>query len=235
MQYFLDHIASIMIVSVVLLIIVVVQVRGTQSAAESTINNMVYNDVVNISSFLKRDLENMLTQPQAADAETAGRYTYASSGGVTLCTGVDSTTGGIHSANHTVSFRFPTLADPDNPLTSNVIEVEYDLVKTGKTITLPTQDSTQTIPLFRLNRVANGVFSGASEDAVTAFRIEALEAGDRYNAFTRINGGCTVDLRKVRFEFKMAQDGVDMEARKSSTSQTNISRFGATVHLSNWD
>lgn len=234
MQFFLDHIASILIVSVVFLIMILVQLRGTESATELTINNIVYNDVVNMTSYLQRDLENMLTEQQATDAQSDGRYTYGT--GVLLCAGDDTTTSGIHAANHTNFFRFPTLEDPDAPLTSNVIEVEYDLVNTGKTITLPTQDSTQTIPVFRLNRMVDGVWDGSSDDNITSFRVETLNQFDAYNAFSLTNGSCATNLRKIRFEFKMAQNGVEFTAGDQvSTSQTNVSRFGTTIHLSNWD
>ena len=231
MQYFLDHLASILVVSVVLLIMVLVQIRGTQSAAESTVNNMVYGDVMNMMTYIQRDLENMLTDVQATQAQNDGLYTYAGSGGVLMCQGADTTTGGIHATTHTRSFRFPTL----DILTGNVVEVEYDLVNTGQTITLPTQDSTQTIPLFRLNRMQDGLYSGSSGDFVTSFLIESLNQFEDYDAFNRISGACASNLRKVRFEFKMAQNGVDIEVgNQSSTSQTNISRFGTTVHLNNW-
>ena len=233
MQFFLDHLASILIASGVLLIIVFVQIRGTQSAAESVVNNAMYGDVVNMASYLQRDLENMLTDTQAADAQTSGNYTHP--GGVVLCTSTDSTTGGTHSATHTTSFRFPTL-NLSTPAPDDVVEVEYDLVNTGKSIKLPTQDSTQTIPIFRLNRMENGNYAGSSDDVMTSFRVESLELGESYTDFSPLSGTCTTNLRKIRFEFKMAQTGVDLQAGdQSSTSQTNISRFGATVHLSNWD
>ena len=232
MQYFLDHIASILVVSIVLLIMVLVQIRGTQSAAESTVNNMVFGDVINMYTYLHRDLENMLTDTQALDAQSDGSY--ANSSGATICIGDDTTTTGIHSTQHTRTFRFPTLEDPEDPSNNNVVEVEYDLVNTGNMITLPTQDSTQTIPLFRLVRRVDGLYSGSSNNFVTAFRVETLNQFDDYNAFSPINGTCAANLRKVRFEFKMAQNGVAMEAGKTSTSQTNISRFGTTVHLNNW-
>lgn len=232
MQYFLDHIASVLVVSIVLLIMVLVQIRGTQSAAESTVNNMVFGDVINMYTYLHRDLENMLTDTQAMDAQSDGSY--ANTGGATLCTGLDTLTSGVHATNHTMTFRFPTLEDPEDPSNNNVVEVEYDLVNIGNTITLPTQDSTQTIPLFRIVRRVDGNYSGSSNDFVTSFRVETLNQFDDYNAFTPINGPCAANLRKVRFEFKMAQNGVELEAGKSSTSQTNVSRFGTTVHLNNW-
>jgi len=234
MQYFLDHLASILVVSVVLLIMVLVQIRGTQSAAESTINGIIFTDVVDMTEILKRDLENMLTDPQATAAQTDSSYL---GGGVTLCIGNDTTTSGIHAAQHTAFFSFPTRKPPEDVTNSEIIEVRYNLVSTGETITLPTRDSTQTIPLFRINRLVNGLFAGGSGDNVTSFRIETLNRFDDFDAFNIIDGSCSANLRKVRFEFKMAQNGVDFASGdgQTSTSQTNISRFGTTIHLTNWE
>ena len=225
MNIFIDHLAAMIIASVALLIIVLVQVRGTQTSADSLINYQVFEEIMNVREYLQRDLENMLTEVQTQAAIDESRYRGS---GALLCSGTDS-------SGHTISFSFPTLNNPDST-NGLVIEVTYDLIKTGNNVQFLSQGVTQTLPIFRLERLVNGVFSGSTTDVITAFRLETLQRGAGFTNFTPINGGCPSDLAKVRFEYKIAANGLDFSAGdQRSTSQTNISRFGATVHLSNWD
>lgn len=225
MNIFIDHLAAMIIASVALLIIVLVQVRSTQTSVDTTVHYKIYEEAINLRDYLHTDLENMLTDVQTQLAIDQSRY---HGSGALLCSGVDS-------AGQTVSFSFPTLNNPDSA-NGLVSEITYDLVNTGATITLPTQDSTQTLPVFRLERLIDGSYSGSTIDVVTYFRIETLRKQNGFDQFAPINGVCPSDISKVRFEYKVATQGVEFATQEQrSTSQTNISRFGTTIHLSNWD
>ncbi len=225
MHVFFDHLSAIVISSAIIIIAALIQVRGSQQAAESTISHMVYADILEFKTFLDRDLENMLNEVQTDQAIAEGRY---AGGPAFTCAGVDS-------AGYTTSFTFPTLADQDST-GGTVLEITYVLVNTGQSISIPGRDSTETHPLFRIERLAGSSYTGTSQNNVIAFRIETAGEGDGYSNFTPLQGACPDDLLKIRFEFKLANQGAGYAtADQRSMSQSNMSRFGNTLHLSNWE
>ena len=107
MHILLDHISVLLVSAVMVTIFVLLQIRGTQSNADVTINQMVRSETLDIADMLERDLVNMRTVAQTDAAEVAGKLTggsaFACSTGVSnAITGQDTTT----------IFTFPTLTDP---------------------------------------------------------------------------------------------------------------------------
>ena len=240
MQIILDHLASIFITGAILLIIVFIQLRGSLGAAESTINHMVYSEALNINELLERDLENMLTAAQIDSASS-----FVGGTGVFACSL-------ITGQGRAQQLTFPTVADPDNsinasgnPNTMAAVEVTYLLEATGDSAIVPVGSTEQLMPLFILNRYVGTNVTASSLPFLTNFDVRFGYQGDTnfipadlaINATTQCGNNLTGPfLTKVRFDFKLVAEGLEFVARNQrSTSQLNISRFGSTVSLSNWE
>ncbi len=228
MQFIFDHMAAFFGMTGVLLIFGVIQVRGTQSAAEAVINNMVYEEAANFSEILQVDISNMRNQTQTDDAIAAGRFKGGSAYECSITKTGDVTT----------VLTFPTLADPysdyssSNPSEANVELVSYILVDSGETITIPKETSTETVPVYTIARIVDSKTTGESAQFVTHFLVEFLNKATP--EFSANSAACSADLSKIRFELKMATGGVEFATKdQRSTSQTNLSRFAATVDLPN--
>jgi hypothetical protein len=229
MQVVFDHIISLIIGAVVLLIFVAVQLRGSQSMSETSLHQRVYADALDAGSMLQRDFENMRTAEQTAEAEARGVFT----GGAYACTIV---AGG----DTTYAVTFPTLSDPegvallDDPMDAPVQLVTYALVASGDTTTVDLGTSTAPLPLFRLDRTVNGVSTGQTRDQIVHFRVGLADRGSA--VFNTASGNCPDDLASIRFELKTAVEGVShIAGDQRNTSQLNISRYGTTVDLANWE
>lgn len=228
MQFIFDHMGAFFAMTGVLLIFGLVQMRGTQSASEAVLNNMVYSDIVGFSEYLMADLSNMRTQAQTDDAITAGNFVGGSAYDCSVTKNGDVTT----------VFTFPTLGDPQasysvsNPNDEEIVLVSYVLTDTGETITIPKEASTETVPLYIIERMIDGNSTGSSRKFVTHFLVELLNKGSSdYNANT---ASCATNLAKVRFELKFATEGIEYATMDQlSTSQSNVTRYGSTVDLSN--
>ncbi len=235
MQIILDHLASIFISAAILLIVVFIQLRGSLGAAESTINYMVYSEALQVNQLLERDLENMLTEDQTLNAVsfTGGSGTFACS----LYT----------REGRAYSLTFPTIADPDNsidtigdPNTAAAIEVNYVLDPTGDSVAVDLGNVTQLVPLFTLNRYVGTSLTASSMPYVTNFEVRFGNQGSTSfiptDMVTETTTQCGANMTKVRFDFKLIADGIEFVSRdQRSTGRLNISRFGSTISLSNWE
>lgn len=230
MQFIFDHMAAFFAMSGVMLIFGLIQIRGTQSASEAVINNMVYSEIVGFSEYMQVDLNNMRTQAQVEEAISNDNYT----GGMAYECGI------TKSGDVTTVLKFPTLADPfagyssSNPEDTEIILVEYELTDTGETITIPRENSKEVVNLYTIERTVDGKSTGGSAKYVTHFLVEFLDRGS--NSFSSNSASCSANLSKVRFELKFATEGIEfITTDQRSTSQTNVTRFGATVDLPNMD
>ena len=235
MQIILDHLASIFIGAVILLIVVYIQLRGSLGAAESTINHLVYSEALHVNQLLERDLENMLTRAQVNQASsfTGGSGTFACS---------------LHTQNGRAdTLTFATLADPavtmnsvGDPTNTAAIEVQYILEPAGDSISVTTGNTTQLLPLFVLNRYVGGVITANSLPYVTHFEVTFGMQGNSLFIPTDLQANtttlCEPNIAKVRYDFKLVAEGIDfISLDQKSTSNLNVSRFGSTVNLSNWE
>lgn len=207
------------------------------SATEQTINYMVVSEVFLINQLLEQDLENLLTQPQTQFAIDNGNYSGTS--GTFTCN--------LNTSNNrAVSMTFPTIAFPDStmnagdPNDTDVIEVTYNLVATGDSVDIPVSNVIQRRPSFSLFRIVDGDTTSSSKPYITSFRVQFVRSGS--NIFEPVDTvsptvtNCGTDLSKVRFEFSLAAEGVEFIAQdQRSTSRHNMSQFGATVNLTNWE
>ncbi|MDZ4701576.1 MAG: hypothetical protein SH809_17830 [Rhodothermales bacterium] len=228
MQVILDHLAALIIVSVLVLIFALLQVRGVQSASETTVNAMVRGATLDISFMLEKDIANMRTEAQA----TAGGI--STSGGLWCST--------TASGDTTLTFSFVTLSDPyapidaANPDSTALSLVEYRLVREpGASVSRQMGAVTQTHPLYRLERVIDFVVTGQTQPYVTFFDVEFAQRG--IAAFTPTSTTtCPTELTRVRFQLQMAQEGIErIAADQLSNSQLNFSRYGSTIDLPNWE
>lgn len=236
MQIILDNLASIFIAGAILLIVVFIQLRGSLGAAESTINYMVYSEALNINTLLERDLENMLTPEQIADDVSS----FIGGTGIFACS-LDTGNGRAD------TLTFPTVADPDatmntagNPGNTAAIQVRYVLEATGDSADVPVGNTTQLRPLFVLNRYVGANLTASSLPYITNFEVRLGNKGALdfmpADLTPQIKTICSTDLAKVRFDFKLVGENIEFVSRdQRSTSQLNISRFGATVDLANWE
>jgi len=225
-----DQLIGIIVAGAVLLIYAFIQFKGWQSSSEATMYNMVYSDALELSEIVETDVENMRTEEQTTEAESRGNLV-----GGTIFECQLTTSGGV-----TTEFKFPTLSDPDNAYTlsdpddASVSIVTYELIDTGNTMVLTEGQSTSTIPLYRLDRTINGNYAGGSQGNITHFLVELSQKGS--DSFSSNSGPCPTELDNVRFEFKIATNSLGQSPDgQSSTSQVNISRFGTTVILANWE
>ncbi|MFK7848613.1 MAG: hypothetical protein AB8G77_25220 [Rhodothermales bacterium] len=233
MQFLLDHLSAFFVFSSIVLIIAVMQLRGMQSNAETVVNYMVRTGTLNISEMLERDLMNMRTAAQVDSAISNSVFTAP-----TGVTGFECTFS--MSTDTTVSFSFPTLADPQAIATASdladapVVQVVYQLTPQPGSITRSVGGVDLVHQLYRLDRFAADTPSGWSNEGVTFFRIEFAERG---SPVFQVPGGfnCPSALSKVRFQIQMAHEGFDDITDQASKSQLNFSRYGSTVELSSWD
>ena len=230
MHVVFDHISGLLIFGAVMLIFAFIQFRGWQTASEATINYKVYSDAVAIGQFLATDLENMRTEDQTNSAIGKGKLT----GGAAFTCQINA------SGDLTTSFTFPTLADPENAYTltdpddAEIILVTYQLTDSGQTFKLQQGNTSSTVPLYSLDRMIGANYAGGTQNTVTHFFVEYYEDGAI--AFTSTPGSCPTNLSKVRFELKLVTNGLSTSLDgQENTNQINVSRFGTTVSLTNWN
>lgn len=174
MNIFLDHISALLVSAVMVTIFVLLQVRGTQSNTEATINYMVRSETLDIAEILERDLLNMRTDAQTQVARDAGKLVGGTA--FTCSTSVSSATVG---EDTTRIFSFPTLSNPQaaagllNPDSAEVTIVSYTLIReSGNNVSRYRGVDTLNHPLYRLERQVNGVARGWSQSAVIFFNVE---------------------------------------------------------------
>ena len=228
MQFIFDHMAAFFAMTGVMLIFGLIQIRGTQSASEAVINNMVYSEIVGFSEYLQIDLSNMRTKAQTDAAIAAGNYV----GGAAYECGI------TRDGDVTTVLSFPSMADPYSdydsltPDEANVELVNYVLTDTGETITIPKGDTEETVTLYTIDRIVDDKSTGLSAKFVTHFLVEFLDKGA--TDFNSNSASCSTNLSKVRFELKFATEKIEFATKdQRSTNQTNVTRFGSTVDLPN--
>lgn len=230
MQIIFDHIASVLVASVVLMIFAMLQLRGSQTLSETSIHQIVYSDAQAAGSMIQRDLENMRTEEQTTEALVRGVLT---GGGAYVCTMTAS-------GDTTLTLTFPTLADPEgvtalgDPMDAPVQIVSYILESVGDSVAVDKGSAIDQYARYRLNRIVGGAFTGGTKGNVVHFSVGLAARGS--NVFNAGGGNCPANLAKIRFELKTAIDGVTrVTADQRSTSQLNLSRFATTVDLTNWE
>ena len=237
MHILLDHISAVLVSSVLVVILLLLQIRGTQSNAEVTVNHMVRSETLEIVEILERDLLNMRTQVQTDAAQSAGKL----SGGISFRCSTAVGTASV-GADTTKVFEFPTLLDPQiaaglaDPDSAEVAIVSYRLIREpGLSVSRLMGSGTVNHPIYRLERLVSGATTGLSQSTVTFFNIEFGLRDGSFQPATSSN--CPIgNMSRVRFQIQMARNGVeDIAADQRARSQTNFSRFGGTVDLINWD
>ncbi len=233
MHILLDHISALLIVSVLVAIFALIQLRGSQSTSDVAVNYMVRTETLEIADMLERDLLNMRTKDQTDAAIAAGKFF---GGGAYVCTATAAAAG-----DTTLSFTFPTLSDPQgvgalaDPDSADVSLVTYQLIPVpGQSIDRMQGNSMVSHPLFRLERRVGVDDTGSSQATVTYFNIDyGRVTGD----FIDATGGCPGDqLKKIRFQVQMARQSYDeATGDQTSRSQLNFSRYGQTVELANFE
>ncbi|MEM6783679.1 MAG: hypothetical protein AAF624_08100 [Bacteroidota bacterium] len=116
MTFLLDHLASILVGTTLLVALVTVQQRARFDAADATSRYAMEQQNQDFIETLRRDFENMRTRTQAIDS--LGYYELQLRRGTPM--------DGV-----TRTFTFPTLADPALGETSPVMQVHYRLEHTG--------------------------------------------------------------------------------------------------------
>ena len=230
MNALFDHLTGLIVAGAVLLIYAFIQFRGWQSASEATIHNTVYTNALSVSRVIQTDIENLRTEDQTNEAHARGNLTGGTSFSCQL-----TTAGGL-----TTSFTFPTLGEPGtdytlaDPADARVALVTYSLVDTGNVMKLREGSGTNTVPIYRLDRLIDGQYTGGSQSNITHFMVELSAKGS--STFSSSTGTCPTELEKVRFELKLATEGLGAGPDgQENNSQINISRFGTTVTLENWE
>ena len=238
MQVILDNLMAVVISSVLVFIFALLQLRGMSNTSETSLNYMVRTETLSIARMLEQDIENMRTEDQTNEAIANGDFT---GGGVFSCVAVDGGTDDL-----TLEFTFPTLLDHQgttslsDPTTADVQLISYVLVDTGTLLPLKSGGTTTNLPLYRLERRVNGVSGGGSRGYVIDFKVEFLQGGTgtpllAHGRSTPSNVSCPSDMKKVRFQIKMATDAItNVTHDQESTSQLNFSRYGNTIDLINW-
>lgn len=222
MHVFLDHLASILIMSVLALIFALIQFRGIRSNAEVVVNHSVRSETLEIVEMLERDIMNLRTDVQTQTAIT--NTTYAG----LLPPDCDMTLAG----DTTTVFTFPTLADPQSGDTAAVALVSYVLIPEADSVSRMINGAIIKHPLHRLERIIGTTVTGKSQSTVTYFKIDYFRDGGA----PVVGTSCPADMNRIRFQVQMAQPQVeDITPDQISRSQTNFSRYGATIDLANWE
>lgn len=230
MQFIFDHIASVLVASVVIMIFAMLQLRGSQTLSETSIHQIVYSDALSAGRMIQRDLENMRTEEQTTEAIARGVLT---GGGAYVCA---MTANG----DTTLTLTFPTLTDPEgvtalaDPMDAPVQIVTYFLEAVNDSVKVDKGASMTHYGQYRLNRLVGGTFTGGTKGNVVHFSVGLASRGS--SAFTTASSNCPAALAKIRFELKTAIDGIThVAADQRSTSQLNLSRYATTVDLTNWE
>ena len=234
MQFIFDHLTALIISSTVILIIVVMQVRGSFSMIETHVAESVQNEMQDLHEILEWELSMMPTQDYTNNvAIPDGRFLGP---GTFRCEFTQT-------GNNTTQFIFPTfdkefgIADSLQPPVDSmdVIEVRYDLVALNDSISVSTGATDIFLPIYRLERYVNGGFSGDLNEVLTDFQIQHIALNGGPNGYTSITGNCPSTMRKIRYNYRMVTQGIDFITNdQRSSGQLNQGQFGMTVDLINW-
>ncbi|NNF58843.1 MAG: hypothetical protein HKN04_11455 [Rhodothermaceae bacterium] len=207
MVAWLDHLAAVLIGSVILVVLMLMQQRTRQHTVEATVNQVVQARAHAFVRLLERDVENMRTEAQALNA--LGTYTCAVS---------------RDTSGRTTAFTFPTLLDPDQGPTSPVGHVTYRLEAAGDSVRVGEAIS----PLFRIVREEDDgsitMTAGGSGETIVGFDVALFALRSAAPTFT-----CPDNLSRVRLEVQAAVEGPAQQAAdQRATSRHTLTRHGFT-------
>ena len=237
MQFILDHISALIISSVVILVVALVQVRGTYNMIETQVAETVQNEMQSLHEIMEWELSMMATEDYiTSTALPEGRF-HGASGSFQCRFEQDPING------NTTTFIFPTFnrpfGIPDSlqppPDSVDIIEVKYSLIPYGDSLSVWANTSFENAGLFRLERSVNDTLTGYLNEILTNFRVEQVSLGGGPDGFTEIHGPCPTDMRRIRYEYKMVNQGMDFTTNdQQNTNRLNQGQFGMTVDLKMW-
>ncbi|MBX2820499.1 MAG: hypothetical protein KTR29_12480 [Rhodothermaceae bacterium] len=230
MQFVLDHISALIIASAVILIIAVIQVRGSFDLIESTVSESVERDAISLHEMLQWDIVHMTTEDQTNDRAADGKYF----GGSYECAF-------SQSGDLTDTLTFAALSAPFDttgapPLDSlHAIKVSYALVPNGDSTRVWSDTTELRVPLYRLQRSVNDTLTGFLSEIITDFQVQQLSVGGGPEGFVALNGPCPSNMRALRYEYRVVTPGVDFKTTdQRNTNRLNQRQFGITVNLDNY-
>jgi|GEM_PF-5622004 len=230
MQFVLDHISALIIASAVILIIAVVQVRGSFDLIESTVSETVEIDAYSLHKMLEWDIAHMATEDQTNLKAADGKYF----GGSYEC--AISQSGNLTDTLTFASMNAPFDTTLSTPLDSlHAIKVSYTLVPNGDSTRVWSDTTELRVPLFRLQRSVNDTLTGYLSEIITDFQVQLLSVGGGPEGFVALNGPCPTNMRALRYEYRVVTPGVDFKTTdQRNTNRLNQRQFGITVNLDNF-
>ena len=225
MHVLLDHISALLVASILFLSIFTVINRNRQNAVEMQIGQIVHEQAYEFSKIIERDLENIRSDAQVdvAGLEEIPCYVETDAEG------------------RTVFLSIPTLDDPRAGAASAIVNVIYQLLPADTSITIRGESH----KIFTVNRYRRSAISseaplipdGGSGAFITHFQVNMFSS-DATSPATPVAGTtiCPPDgeLNRTRIEFQAAIPTIEYTSdNQRSTSNLNVSRFGATVYSPN--
>ena len=224
MHVLLDHISAFLVATILFVSIFTFTNRNRQNAVEMQIGQMVHEQAYEFSKIIERDLENIRSDAQV---NTAGLD-------IPCYFNTDA-------FGRTNFLSIPTLEDPRAGAASGIVNVIYQLVSSDTSIYLQGEKH----EVFTVNRYrkvghtpdAPLIPDGQSGAFITHFQVNMFSA-DTANPVEPVAGTttCPADglLNRTRIEFQAAIPTVEyISENQKSTSNLNVSRFGATVYSPN--
>lgn len=230
MHVLLDHISAFIIATVLFVSVFTMINRSRQNAVEMQIGQMVQEQAYEFSRILERDLENI-----RSEAQVIARNTFLEPDLANVCSFV------VDEKGRTTRLIFPTLKDPRLGANSDIVNVEYELVPTDTSVTYLGEK----LDLYTIERflrpggdVSTRIPDGSSGAFITHFAVtmHADGIGGTELSGTASSGACPPDgaLTKTHIEIQAALPTVEfVSGNQRSTSNLNVTRFGAVVYSSN--
>ena len=224
MHVLLDHISAFLVATVLFVSIFTMINRNRQNAVEMQIGQIVHEQAYEFSKILERDLENIRSDIQVANAGLDIDCYYSTD-----------------ALGRTVYMSIPTLGNPQAGPASSIVNVIYQLVSADTTINIRGEEhdifTVQRFLSAGSNSSAPSVPDGGSGAFITHFRVNMFSS-ETSNPVAATAGvtSCPADgqLNRTRVEFQAAIPTVEYVAEnKKSTSNLNVTRFGSTIYSPN--
>lgn len=230
MHILLDHISAFLVATVLFVSLFTLINRSRQNAVDMQIGQIVQEQAHNFARIIERDLENIRSDEQVILRNQFLEPDIESP----LCSFQ------VDEFGRTIHLIFPTLADPRLGANSDIVNVRYELEPTSKTVTYLGDE----LEIFSINRyVRDGDASveyadGSSGPIITHFAITMHSEGNGGTDLsgTASTGDCPSDgsLSKTHIEIQAALPSVEyVSENQRSTSNLNVTRYGAVVYSSN--
>ncbi len=225
MHVLLDHISAVLVASVLFVSIFTLTNRNRQNAVEMQIGQIVQEQAYAFSKIIERDLENIRSNKQVINA-------LGSSFDVKETCKYE-----INEEGQTEFIRFATLESPNAGSVSGIVFVEYHLEPADTVITIQDEEH----EIFKVTRYRRQLPSsplipdGGSAPIITHFDVRMYPTTQTVSNVTGLIY-CPEDgeLNRPRIEFQAAMPGVqNVTSDQRSTSNLNVTRFGATVYSPN--